>query len=193
VAIAPKPSDLVARGLERLLMRVPRSDERPADDPLSKAQRLARAASRKAGALSTGMALPPGPLGILTVVPDLVAMWKLQSQLVSDIAAVYGRSGALTRESLLHCLFRHGSAALMRDVVVRAGDRYLVRRSSLEALRRILAKVGLRVSDQVLRRSLSRWVPLVGALGVGAYAYYDTSKVAANAIDLFSHDVLVES
>jgi hypothetical protein len=138
------------------------------------------------------MALPPGPLGMVTIVPDLVAIWQVPSQLVSDIAAVYGRSAGLTRESMLHCLFRHGSAALVRDVVVRAGDRWLVQRTGRVALQRILHRIGVRVSDQVLGRALSRWVPLLGAFGVGAYAYYDTSKVAANAIDLFSREVVVE-
>jgi hypothetical protein len=32
----------------------------------------------------------------------------------------------------------------------------------------------------------------VGAVGVGAYAYYDTSQVAATAIDLFAKDIIVE-
>jgi hypothetical protein len=185
-------ASIVARALGKLVLRVPRSDRPPSDDPRAKARRLAHAASRKAGAISTGMALPPGPLGMLTIVPDLVAMWRLQSQLVSDIAAVYGRSASLTRESLLYCLFKHGSAALLRDVVARAGDRYLVRRSSVKALQRLLTKIGVRVTDQVLGRALSRWVPVLGALGVGAYAYYDTAKVAANAIELFSREVVVE-
>jgi hypothetical protein len=188
-----KPSAIVARALEDLVARVPRSDQREAADPLTKARSLARAAARKAGALSGGMALPPGPLGLVTIVPDLVAIWRVQSQMVADIAAVYGRSGALTRESMLHCLFRHGSAALLRDVVVRAGDRWLVRPAGLAALRRLLARIGVRVSEQVLGRALSRWVPLLGAFGVGAYAYYDTSKVAANAIDLFSREVVVDA
>ena len=192
MARAEKPAAIVAHALEDLVLRVPRSDEREANDPLAKARRLARTAARKAGALSGGMALPPGPLGMFTVVPDLVAIWKVQSQLVADIAAVYGRTGSLTRESMIHCLFRHGSAALVRDVVVRAGDRWLVQRTGLTTLRRILGRIGVRVSEQVLGRALSRWVPLLGAFGVGAYAYYDTSKVAANAIDLFSRDVVVQ-
>jgi hypothetical protein len=32
-------------------------------------------------------------------------------------------------------------------------------------------------------------VPVVGALGVGAYAYYDTGQVAATAMALFSRDI----
>jgi hypothetical protein len=53
------------------------------------------------------MALPPGPLGLATVIPDLLAIWKLQQQLVADIAAVFGKGvvvgvpqSATTRSSI---------------------------------------------------------------------------------------------
>jgi hypothetical protein len=51
--------------------------------------------------------MAPGQLGLLTVLPDLVAMWRIQSQLVSDIAAVYGKTANLGREHMLWCLFKH--------------------------------------------------------------------------------------
>jgi hypothetical protein len=39
---------------------------------------------------------------------------------------------------------------------------------------------------------VSRWLPIIGALGVAAYAYYDTGKVAENAIEFFSSEIDVE-
>lgn len=35
----------------------------------------------------------PGPLGLLTILPDMYAIWRVQAQLVADIAAVYGKTG----------------------------------------------------------------------------------------------------
>jgi hypothetical protein len=32
-------------------------------------------------------------------------------------------------------------------------------------------------------------VPVAGALGVGAYAYYDTGRVAGTAMDLFGREI----
>jgi len=128
----------------------------------------------------------------LTILPDLVAIWKIQAQLVSDIAASYGKTAALTRESMIYCLFKHGSAALVRDLIVRVGERVVIRRASLRVLQQLLAKLGIRVTQRVVGRTLSRWIPILGALGVGAYAYYDTGQVAKNAIELFSNDVDVE-
>ena len=137
------------------------------------------------------MALPPGPLGLLTLIPDLVAVWKIQSQLVADIAAVYGRQEQLTKEQMLYCLFRHLASQAVRDLAVRAGERWLVQRASLAVLQTVAQKLGVHLSRKVIGASLSRWLPLVGAVGVGTYAYFDTRQVAATAIALFEQDIEV--
>ena len=36
-------------------------------------------------------------------------------------------------------------------------------------------------------------MPVIGALGVGAYAYYDTGQVARTAIDLFGAEAASKS
>jgi hypothetical protein len=38
---------------------------------------------------------------------------------------------------------------------------------------------------------VARYAPVIGAIGVGGYAYYDTNKVAKTAIELFSKEVVV--
>ena len=44
---------------------------------------------------------------------------------------------------------------------------------------------GIRVSQQMVGKSAARFVPLIGAAGVGLYAYRDTRAVARAAIALF--------
>jgi hypothetical protein len=41
-------------------------------------------------------------------------------------------------------------------------------------------------------KAIARYAPLVGAAGVAVYAFYDTKKVAATAIELFSAEVVLE-
>ena len=50
---------------------------------------------------------------------------------------------------------------------------------------------GVRVAQRIAAKSVSRWLPVLGALGAGAYAYYDTTHVASNAIDLFAANVRI--
>lgn len=172
-----------------LVVKVPMSREPGLQDPIQallRCQAIARNAARKASALAATMALPPGPLGWLTFLPELVAVWKLQGQMVADIAAVHGKSATLSREHMLYCLFKHVSAQALRDVVVRVGERFLVQKASSALLQNIAQKIGLQLSQKLVGKSLSRFVPLIGAMGVGAYAYFDTTQVAKSAVELFS-------
>ena len=164
---------------------IPRSSERPSARPDEAARKLANAAAAKAALISGGLALPPGPLGWLTILPDLIAIWRLQSQMVADIAALYGQTASLTREHMLYCMFKHAAAQAVRDLVVRAGTRAVVRRVTTGALARAVERIGLQVTRRTVGSALTRWIPVVGALGVGAYAYYDTAQVARTATELF--------
>ena len=164
---------------------IPASSERASTKPDEAARKLANAAAAKAALISGGLALPPGPLGWLTILPDLIAIWRLQSQMVADIAALYGQTATLTREHMLYCMFKHAAAQAVRDLVVRAGTRAVVRRMTVGALQRAVERIGLQVARRSVGSALTRWIPVVGALGVGAYAYYDTAQVARTATELF--------
>jgi hypothetical protein len=119
----------------------------------------------------------------------LRTVWKQQAQMVADIAGSFGKAPTLTREQMLYCLFRHIAPGAFEGLVTQSGERFLVSEASPKALRAIVQKIGLRIALRVLSRGVTRWVPAVGALSVGAYAYYDTGKVASTAISLFSRDL----
>lgn len=184
----PEPTPLaeaIAQAVMALVVSVPNSARAQVPQPLAAAQSLTRAAAKKAAFTSGSLALAPGPLGLLTLLPDLLAVWRIQAQMVSDIAAVYGQQGTLTQEHLLYCLFKHTASQAVRDLVVRGGERYLVKHASLAVLQQVARKLGITVSKKVIGGGISRFLPVVGAMGVGGYAYYDTAKVAATAIELF--------
>jgi EcsC protein family len=175
----------------KLLVNVPTSlEDTVANADLARIRSLAvgRAAARKATLMASSMALPPGVLGWLTLLPELVAVWRVQSQMVADIAAIHGKSGSLNREHLLYCLFKHVSAQVLRDVVVRAGERFLVQKASSAVLQTIAKKLGVKLSQQLAGKGAARFMPLVGAVGMGAYAYFDTTQVAKTAIEFFSSE-----
>ena len=117
--------------------------------------------------------------------PELAAIWRIQRQMVADIAGAYGVSAELTQSRMLYCLFRHAAAQAVRDVAVQVGARLLIQDVPLRVIEKIAAKIGVSVSKRLVGRGIARWLPVIGALGVGAYAYYDTGQVARTAIDLF--------
>ena len=188
-ALVPQPpgaENPITEAILSLVARVPETDEPAQARPQARAQAIARAAARRASVVASSMALPPGLLGWLTLLPELLAVWRLQAQMVSDIAGVYGKSATLTREQMLYCLFKHLGAQLFRDVVVRTGERLLVRSASAGALQALIRQLGIKVGQGLLGKGASRLLPLVGAVGVGAYAYFDTRQVATTAMELFA-------
>jgi hypothetical protein len=183
----------VAKAILEFVSRIPESDvPRIKGDAAEECRRLAASAAQKAAITAGTLALPPGPLGWLTVLPELVAIWRIQGQLVSDIAAAYGKTPKLGREQMLWCLFRHTAAQAFRDVAIRVGDRLVFRTTATSVLQRLAGRIGVSVSKRAVGKGISRWLPVVGALGVGAYAYYDTGQVAKTAIDLFSGEVHID-
>ena len=175
----------ISRHLLDLLGKVPKTDEKRADNAEVRVRALTAAASNKAALAAGTLALPPGPLGWLTIVPELVAIWRIQAQLVADISGVYGVNARLNREQMMYCLFRHAAAQAVRDLVVQIGGRLISQDVPIRVIERVTKAIGLRVTKRIVGGGISRWLPVIGAVGVGVYAWYDTRQVARTAIRLF--------
>lgn len=176
---------IVAQAILELVGTVPSTAEPPSATPKLRARAILTAASVRAAAVSGTLALPPGPLGVLTILPDLVTVWRIQAQMVADIAGTFGESASLTQEQLLYCLFRHAAAQVVRDLATRVGERLVFKQATLRALETMASRLGMSVSQRVIAKSVARWLPVAGALGVAGYAYYDTAKVGSTALELF--------
>lgn len=176
--------------LEKLLSEVvsdiPDSTKEKARDPEAAARGLAASAARRAAILTGALALPPGPLGVLTIVPDLVGVWRCQAQLVADIAAVYGKTNRLDKGLMTYCLFRHVSSDAVKDIVARCGERMVVSPMTIITLYRILRMVVGDFLSLMAGRFMVRWLPVIGIASVAAYSYRDTKRVGDTAIETFA-------
>jgi hypothetical protein len=176
---------VIAKAILDVIASVPTTTELRNLNPRERSRALATNAAVKAAAVSGTLALPPGPLGVLTLAPDLVVVWRIQAQMVADIGGAYGKAASVTQEQMLYCLFRHAAAQVVRDLGVRLGERFVFRAATIAVIQSVAARLGLTVSKRLIAKSVARWLPVVGSLGVAAYAFYDTGQVAATAIDLF--------
>lgn len=168
-----------------LITEIPDSLHCATDDPDAKVKSLIQQASFKAATVSATLSIPAGFTGILTAIPDIAAIWRIQAQLVADVAATYGKLAVLTREAMVWCLFRHSAASLLRDLAVRTGSRIVVQKLSSTALKKIIEKIGLKISSSLVSKTILRAIPAIGAIGNGAYAYYDTTEVGKTAASYF--------
>ena len=171
--------------LFELITDIPESLHSPTENSDEKIKHLIRKAARNAAIVSATLSVPAGITGVLTSIPDIAAIWRIQAQLVSDIAATYGKFAMLSREAMVWCLFRHSAAQLVRDIAVRTGSRIVVQKVSFAVLETLLKKIGLKVSTKFLGRAALRAIPAIGALGNGAYSFYDTTEVGKTAAAYF--------
>ena len=175
----------IADAVMQLIGRVPASKLPVSDSPAQRAEAIIQSACKRSAAISASLAIPPGPWGLLTVIPDLALIWDLQARMVADIAAVYGQSATLGREHMLWCLFKHTGAQAFRDLAVRKGERWLVKKASQLVLKQAAQVIGVRLTERAISKSVVRFVPLAGAVGIGLFAWRDTREVGRAAVALF--------
>jgi uncharacterized protein (DUF697 family) len=164
--------EVLAR-LENIVVSIPETHELESNEPLARCRVIITDAAIKAATLSGGLALPLGPLGALTLLPDLVLIWKVQAQMVADIAGAFGREGMLTREHMIYCLCKHATSQAVRELAIRTGRRAMMRTGRGRFVRRLVGSFSM---------------PILGAAGAAAFAYFDTARVGRMAIQLFSQE-----
>ena len=179
----------IIKALQDFLLDIPTSRLSKSETPEADAKKLVDEASLKSGAISGLLAIPPGPLGVFTIIPDLISIWKIQAQLVADISALYGKTAFLTKETMAFCLFKHGGMHLFKDIVIRAGERFLVKRTSLRVFQKVISLIGIKITQRVISKTISRWVPIIGAVFVGFYSSLDTKEIGKNAIELMKSEL----
>jgi len=177
---------IILRALCRTLVEIPQSNEPEAVEPDLSSDRIIKRSCRQAGLLSAGLSIPTGPLGLITLMPDLTGVWNIQSHMVSDIASAYGERSWLTREQMLFFLFRHSVSHLVGDVITKSGERFLVQKLSQKAFDSVVQKLALRISSRLTVRATKIAFPLLGAAFLGAYSYVDTLQVGITAKKFFS-------
>ena len=184
--------DRFVEQLLKIMAEIPATSEPVSQTPAARCRVITQVAAAKAAGIAGTLTLPSGPWGMVTIVPDLYAIWRVQARMVADVAAIYGKTPYLSREQMLYCLFRHAAGHIVRDLVVRVGERMLIKRASFEGLQQILRRLGFKLTQRLVGRTVSRWLPVIGAAGVAAYAYSDTLRVGKTAIDLFRRDIEME-
>lgn len=186
------PGSKIGDAILKLLGHIPTTSESLSATPEDRGRTIARNAALRASATAGALALPPGPLNWLTILPELLVVWRIQAQMVADLAGVYGKTSSLSQSHMIYCLFKHGATMALRDIVVQVGDRYLVKRVTKQALQRAARKIGIQITQKAAAKGVARWIPVAGAIGVGGYAFFDTAQVAKSAIKLFQSEITIE-
>ena len=144
--------------------------------------------TRNNAAISGGASLIPGPWGMAAVIPELTLVIRNQIQMVYDIGVANGKQAQLTKELLIG-IFLTAMGSSAGSLLTIHGGKILVRRASLQVIQKIIAMLGGRVTQQVIKSSISKWLPVVGAGAMAAWTGYMTKNIGEKANELFKLEI----
>ena len=143
---------------------------------------------RNNAAISGGASLIPGPWGMASVIPELTLVIRNQIQMVYDIGVANGKQAQLTKELLIG-IFLTAMGSSAGSLLTIHGGKILVRRASLQVIQKIIAMLGGRVTQQVIKSTVSKWLPFVGAAAMATWTGYMTKNIGEKANELFKLEI----
>jgi hypothetical protein len=140
--------------------------------------------------ISGAAAIIPGPLGMLSVVPEIIAVTRNQIAMIYDIGASYGQEKSINKE-LLMAIFAAAAGSGTIGVLTIRGSQVLIRRASLQVMQKLISALGGKISQQALKAALAKWIPLVGAAGMAYWSKYSTEQIARQAHAIFKLKIVL--
>ena len=141
-------------------------------------------------AISGGASLVPGPWGMVAVIPEIAAVIRNQLAMIYDIGVAYGKSKVMSKELLAGVLLTAMGAGA-GSLLVMQGSKVLVKRVALRQFQRIIALLAGKITQQVLKSAISKWLPIVGAAAMAAWSNYWTRQVGKKAVEIFEKEIVL--
>jgi hypothetical protein len=149
-------------------------------------------AAKKAAAISAGANLPPGPFSLLTVIPELVAVSKVQIDLIYRIAKYYKKQRFVNKTIVLLIMANAFGLTLGRAFVRTAGKRVIIKVLGSRVLMQFAKRVGIQISTRVIAKLPVRIIPGLAAVVFACLSYSMTKKIGEKADELLSQDINLE-
>lgn len=139
-------------------------------------------------AIAFGLNLIPGPFGMAAVIPEIILIMRNQINMVYDLAVAYQQDKKVDKSIMLSIfLSAFGSGAM--GLAVMQGSKVILKRVSLRVMQRLVTLLAGKVTQQVLKRILAKYVPVGGALIISAWTRYTTKIVGEKSIEFFSKKI----
>jgi uncharacterized tellurite resistance protein B-like protein/uncharacterized protein (DUF697 family) len=141
-------------------------------------------------AISGGASLVPGPWGMVAVIPEITVVIRNQLAMIYDVGMAYGKSKALNKELLAGVLLTAVGAGA-GSLLVMQGNKVLIKRVALRVFQKIINMLAGKITQQVLKSAISKWLPIVGPVAMAAWSNYLTRQVGKKAIEIFEKDIVL--
>jgi len=144
--------------------------------------------ANKNAAISALAGLAPGPWGMLAVVPEIIAVIRNQLMMIYDIGMAYGKEKFLTKE-LLMGIFLSGVGSSTISLLTIHGSKVLVKRASLKVFQKMVSLLAGKVTQQLIKATIAKWLPIVGAVAMASWSKYSTHQLGNKAISILAKDI----
>lgn len=159
--------------------------------PLGTPDEMIDEAARKSFRISAALALIPGPVGFMSILPEAVALTKLQINLIYRIAGHYNRAEMVNKEIVLLILANVLGVAGGEVLIRRIGATLVIKSANTRIVRTLAKRVGTHVIDAAAQKAIGRWVPLASAPLFGYLSRSLTRKIGNEANRLLSRRELI--
>lgn len=139
--------------------------------------------------IAGAMNIIPGPWGMTAVIPEIIIIIRNQLKMIYDIGIALGQPEyKLTKEVLLGIMTSATGTASTGMLTIHGG-KVLVKRSSLRVMQKIIAMLGGRISQRMLKSVVSKWLPVVGAVAMAGWINYSTKKIGKIASHILINEI----
>lgn len=110
--------------------------------------------------------------------------------MIYDIGVAHGKSKVLNKE-LLAGVFLSAMGVSAGGLLVMHGGNVLVRRVALRVFQRVIMLLAGKVTQQMLKSLVSKWLPIVGAAAMAAWSNYSTRQIGKKATEILERPIEV--
>lgn len=133
--------------------------------------------------------LVPGPWGMLAAAPEIIAVIRNQTTMIFDLCIAFGQHRHVRPELVIGILMSSMGSGGTSLIAVQGG-KLLVKRASLRVMQKVVAMLGGKVTQQLLKSMVGKWLPVVGAAAMAAWARYTTKKLGEQASELLTKEIV---
>lgn len=140
--------------------------------------------------ISGGVSLIPGPWGMVAAIPEISLLIHNQLMMIYDIAMAHGKKSVLTKELLVGVLISSMGMGATGLIILHGGE-FIVKRVALRVMQQIVTLLAGKVTQQMLKAMISKWLPIVGAAAMATWANYSTKQIGKKANALLQMNVKI--
>jgi uncharacterized tellurite resistance protein B-like protein/uncharacterized protein (DUF697 family) len=140
--------------------------------------------------ISGSINLIPGPWGMAAAIPEVTILIRNQLAMIYDIGVAHGKSNVLNKE-LLAGVFLSAIGVSAGGLLVMHGGKVLVRRVALRVFQQVIKLLAGKVTQQMLKSLVTKWVPIAGAAAMAAWSNYSTRQIGKKAAEILAKPIEV--